>query len=84
MRSNSGAPDVAGAFVSLRPDDGAVVAEAVPEEPDYTPALRTLLEEGCLARRILSAAGPEPTRDDLHRVYGDLCRCLAENRPFRP
>ena len=51
----------------------------------------TLLEEGPLARRIVRAvAGPKPgvearlrlDRDDLHRVYGSLCDCLAENRVF--
>lgn len=54
-------------------------------------AMSVLLTEGPLARRIVRAvAGEKPDlasrlaldREQLHRVYGSLCDCLAENRMF--
>jgi len=51
--------------------------------PDRT-ALEVVMEEGPLARRILTATGPEPTHEDLKAVYGALCDCLEGGRPFVP
>jgi gamma-glutamyl:cysteine ligase YbdK (ATP-grasp superfamily) len=44
--------------------------------------VRRLVELGTLATRIRHALGPDPDQDSLHRVYGQLCRCLAEGEPF--
>lgn len=44
--------------------------------------LRTILERGPLARRILRATGPSPDRGTLLKVYRSLCDCLAEGRMF--
>jgi len=45
--------------------------------------LATIVRHGPLARRILAAAGPDPSRERLQEVYQELCRCLAEGRMFR-
>ena len=44
--------------------------------------LRTMLDEGPLARRILRAVGSDPAPARLHAVYGELCHCLDEGRMF--
>jgi hypothetical protein len=46
-----------------------------------------IIDSGSLSTRILRAlggpvAGSEPGRDELTRVYRELCVCLAENRMF--
>ena len=41
-----------------------------------------ILEKGCLARRILTALGKDARREKLHRVYADLCDCLAGGRMY--
>jgi hypothetical protein len=46
-------------------------------------ALAAILEEGCLATRILRRAGEGPSRSALRAVYAELCDCLRENRMFR-
>lgn len=55
-----------------------------PHDMDEGPlqALETILDEGPLARRMLSAAGPEPSRSDLWRVGNRLCDCLSKNVPL--
>jgi gamma-glutamyl:cysteine ligase YbdK (ATP-grasp superfamily) len=52
-------------------------------------ALRTFQREleimtghGCLAKRILAATGPKPTRETLMPVYRKLCRTLHEGGTF--
>jgi hypothetical protein len=40
------------------------------------------LTRGCLARRILGAAGPEPERGTLHEVYARLAYALATGTLF--
>jgi gamma-glutamyl:cysteine ligase YbdK (ATP-grasp superfamily) len=45
-------------------------------------ALAHLLAQGPLARRLLAAAGPAPTRARLVAVYRDLCAALDLNRAF--
>lgn len=54
-----------------------------PEAAEHLPALEVLLEEGCLARRILGRVGEQPTREALASTYRDLCDCLREERLFR-
>ncbi len=44
--------------------------------------LVAMFEEGCLARRILTAVGPVANRDRVGEIYRRLCDCLAEGRPF--
>lgn len=41
------------------------------------------LSRGTLARRIVTALGPDPGRRDLERVYRRLCDCLAAGELFR-
>jgi carboxylate-amine ligase len=48
------------------------------------PVLRTVLERGTLATRILEALGPAPSREAILDVYRRLAGCLAENRLFLP
>lgn len=57
-----------------------------PDDPagEWTEALDVILGSGPLARRLLATAGDAPDRGRLHEVYGELCRCLADNRPFVP
>jgi len=42
-----------------------------------------ILSEGCLARRIVGALGPDPSRARLERVYRELARCLDTGELFR-
>jgi gamma-glutamyl:cysteine ligase YbdK (ATP-grasp superfamily) len=46
-------------------------------------ALAVILDEGCLARRVLAAVGTETSRDALRAVYRELCDCLVAGRSFR-
>jgi glutamate---cysteine ligase / carboxylate-amine ligase len=41
-----------------------------------------ILRQGSLAERLRRAAGPNPSRSTLRRVYGELADCLSANRPF--
>jgi hypothetical protein len=50
--------------------------------PAFQAALATIFEQGPLARRLVEAAGPEPSRDRLHAIYGRLSDCLAAGRMF--
>lgn len=45
-------------------------------------ALRVILNRGPLARRLVRAASADASAERLTAVYGDLCDCLAEGRPF--
>jgi gamma-glutamyl:cysteine ligase YbdK (ATP-grasp superfamily) len=49
------------------------------EEP-----IATVLRRGTLAERVLTALGPEFSRDALQHVYRDLCGCLSAGWSFRP
>jgi hypothetical protein len=53
-----------------------------PEHAAAGSALRTILNDGCLARRIVGAVGPSPHRQRLREVYGQLADCLAHGRVF--
>lgn len=55
--------------------------EALPAE--LGPALDVVLHEGPLARRILEATGPAPTRGALRETWARLADCLREGTPFR-
>lgn len=58
------------------------MGRTVLEAPEWRPFLETILEEGPLGRRLLTAAGPNPSRDALKDVYRRLAGCLEDNRPF--
>lgn len=51
---------------------------------DIKDALSVILRHGPLSRRILRALGKAPARARLREVYGALCDCLSEGRPFVP
>ena len=46
------------------------------------PALRRILAEGPLARRMLRALGSSPSRKQLAGACGELAACLADNRLY--
>lgn len=56
--------------------------ETRPEHASAAPELRLILEEGCLARRIVGAVGPSPSRERLEVVYSHLAHCLKAGEPF--
>lgn len=49
--------------------------------PDREP-LDLIARRGCLARRLLDAAGSAPSHQRLKTVYARLADCLARNEPF--
>jgi carboxylate-amine ligase len=56
--------------------------ETRPEHAAAGAALRVIVSEGCLARRILRATGPKPGPDLLREVYVRLADCLAHGQAF--
>jgi gamma-glutamyl:cysteine ligase YbdK (ATP-grasp superfamily) len=50
---------------------------------DYGDDLALILDEGCLAKRILATTGPSPTTATLGAVYRELAETLARNGVFR-
>ncbi|MFD2518737.1 carboxylate-amine ligase [Salinimicrobium flavum] len=44
--------------------------------------IETILEQGSLSTRILTALGENPSEEKILEVYKDLGRCLQENRLF--
>ncbi len=63
-----------------------LVAEVTPQNAPTDTAWRApldlILQQGTLAQRIVRALGERFSAEDLHRVYGELCRCLALNHSF--
>jgi gamma-glutamyl:cysteine ligase YbdK (ATP-grasp superfamily) len=49
---------------------------------EFAPAIGVLLDEGCLARRIVKAVGSKASRARIDEVYRALGACLASNSPF--
>ena len=49
----------------------------------WRPALDLILNEGCLARRIVRRLGQEPSLNDIHRAYRELTHCLDQGTLFR-
>jgi gamma-glutamyl:cysteine ligase YbdK (ATP-grasp superfamily) len=56
--------------------------EPRPEHASAAEDLRSILQRGCLARRISEAAGPIPSRARLREVYGRLADCLRNAESF--
>jgi hypothetical protein len=52
--------------------------------PAWYDDFRLITDRGCLARRILHAAGSSPTPESITAVYRRLARCLASNTFFTP
>jgi hypothetical protein len=50
---------------------------------EHAPAIAVLLDEGCLARRILARVGEKPPREALVALYRELADCLREGRLLR-
>jgi gamma-glutamyl:cysteine ligase YbdK (ATP-grasp superfamily) len=53
------------------------------EAGDAADALALILDEGCLARRILRRLGEDPGREGIRALYAELCRCLARGLQLR-
>jgi hypothetical protein len=53
-----------------------------PAAAELQPALERILEEGCLARRLLRRLGPDPGREALSSVYRELAGCLRDGEMF--
>ena len=62
--------------IAERVTSGAASAE-------WRGALDVILDEGCLARRILAKAGKTPNRLQLEDVYRELSTCLDRGKMFR-
>lgn len=58
------------------------LVEAAELEPRWLSALSVILDSGPLARRILTAAGENPSRQRLAAIYRDLCNCLETGHMF--
>jgi hypothetical protein len=54
-----------------------------PEAAAHRAAIEVLLEDGCLARRILRRVGEKPPREALAALYRELGECLREGRMLR-
>ncbi len=49
---------------------------------EWSTALETILNEGCLARRILRRLGGDTSDHHIFAVYDELCDCLAKGEMF--
>lgn len=63
--------------------EASLFADAGAAAPWREP-LRLILDQGTLARRLMTAVGADYRRESLREVYGRLCRCLARDSLFRP
>jgi len=54
------------------------------QAPEQVHQLQTILENGCLARRILAAFRTERSADPVAAIYRRLCECLADDALFLP
>lgn len=59
-----------------------LVQQGVVFGPDCEAALRILLHEGCLARRIVRSLGEDADRMRLTEIYRRLCDCLQRGEMF--
>lgn len=55
-----------------------------PRHQHWAEPLETILRHGPLARRILRAAGTQPSRPQLQALYRTLCDCLHDGQLFLP
>lgn len=82
IRSSPGGGSTAGAIWRALIDD--VGMDAGDPLCEWREPLEVITTRGPLARRLLEAAGTEPTRDHLVQVYGGLAEALDRGRPFLP
>ena len=75
-----GAVPVAAIWQHLR---DALLPTSAADNSEWQPALDVILNEGPLARRILSALGSTPSRAEILSVYRRLCDCLERGELFR-
>jgi len=61
-----------------------LVESVLPAGDPAWKSLNAILNQGCLARRILTAVGGNPSKESISRVYRELCNCLADGRMFEP
>lgn len=59
-----------------------LLAEAGTEGAAWRPWVDRILEQGCLAERIVRACGPEPSVRRMRGVYRELAGCLARGEAF--
>ncbi len=62
-----------------------VIETVLAREPGYAEwrePLELITRRGCLARRLLTAAGPKPTREELHGLYLQLAEGLTAGALF--
>lgn len=60
------------------------VRDAFAATPELQGALRTILQQGSLARRILESLGQTPHLERIREVYAELSDCLQDGRMFQP
>jgi hypothetical protein len=60
----------------------ALLPGGAADEPAVARTLAVILGEGTLARRLLLAAGEEPSPATLHEIYHTLCVCLEKGESF--
>lgn len=54
------------------------------KSPELIPPLEVLMQQGCLARRMIHFAGTAPEKSQLHALFQQLAQCLADGRMFIP
>jgi gamma-glutamyl:cysteine ligase YbdK (ATP-grasp superfamily) len=59
-----------------------LLAEAGTEGALWRPWVDRILEQGCLAERMVRACGPEPGLRRIREVYRDLAGCLARGEAY--
>jgi hypothetical protein len=50
----------------------------------HNPAFDVILDRGTLATRIATAIGDSPSPSRMHKVYAELCDCLAAGKQAFP
>jgi len=79
--SRAAGPSAGEIWRALIDDVGTAEGDPLAE---WRGSLEVITERGPLARRILEAAGTEPARDRLFRVYRGLAEALTRGRSFLP
>ena len=51
-------------------------------DAEINTALEQILQQGCLAERLLQALGSSPTLEEIKTIYRKLSNCLSENNLF--
>jgi glutamate---cysteine ligase / carboxylate-amine ligase len=61
---------------------GSLGPDSRSANPSLNEAVKHLVEQGPLSRRVLTAVGSNPSRDRLLAVYRELADCLAAGKMF--